>query len=317
MDRLAALLVQVGGDIVSTLRLTWPFLLVSIVAAAALTTFVGTERLEAWLRRRIWVGIVGAVALASLTPFCSCGTTAVIIAGMASSTPWAPLVAFMVSSPLTSPAELLLSAGLMGWPFALVFFVGTIVIGLAAGGLTAVIERSGWLRDQARVRTSASRCAEACESRVSPGPGTASVREFEVGTARLRRFGREVVVTGRRLLVFFLVFTAVGYLVIRAIPTAWVTDLLGRGSSGAIPLAALVGIPSYVNTEASLPLVAALVDGGMGTGAALAFLVTGAGASIGSVSGLLVIARRRVVTLVVGTLLAGGVLLGWLGEMIL
>ena len=51
MDRLAALLVQVGGDIVSTLRLTWPFLLVSIVAAAALTTFVGTERLEAWLRR--------------------------------------------------------------------------------------------------------------------------------------------------------------------------------------------------------------------------------------------------------------------------
>ena len=55
----------------------------------------------------------------------------------------------------------------------------------------------------------------------------------------------------------------------------------------------------------------------MGTGAALAFLVTGAGASIGSVSGLLVIARRRVVTLVVGTLLVGGVLLGWLGEMIL
>ncbi|MDE0139567.1 MAG: permease [bacterium] len=317
MSWLAGLLVQVSTDVLATLRLTWPFLIISIVAAAALTTYLGTDRLEGWLRRRIWVGIVGAVALAALTPFCSCGTTAVLIAGMASSTPWAPLVAFMVSSPLTSPAELLLSAGLMGWPFALTFFIGTIIIGLAAGGLAATIERTGWLRGQARVRASDSRCEDACTTRVATGPGTASVHELPSRSARLRDFGRELLLTGRRLLAFFLVFTTVGYMVIRAIPTGWVTGLLGGGATGAIPLAALVGVPAYVNTEASLPLVAALVDGGMGTGAALSFVVTGAGASVGSVAGLLVIARRRVVGLVVGILLVGGMLLGWAGEMIL
>lgn len=317
MSWFAGLLVQVGGDVLSTLRLTWPFLLISVVAAAGLTTYVGTERLEGWLRRRMWVGIVGAVALASLTPFCSCGTTAVLIAGMASSTPWAPLVAFMVSSPLTSPAELLLSAGLMGWPFALTFFIGATIIGLAAGGIAAAIERTGWLRGQARVRASDSGCEDVRTTRVAIGPGTASVQELPSRGAGLRDFGRELLVTGRRLLAFFLAFTTVGYLAIRAIPTGWVTDFLGGGATGAIPLAALVGIPAYVNTEASLPLVAALVDGGMGTGAALSFLVTGAGASIGSVAGLLVIARRRVVGLVVGILLVGGMLLGWAGEMIL
>lgn len=317
MSWLAGLLVQVSTDVLSTLRLTWPFLIISIVAAAALTTYLGTERLEGWLRRRLWVGIVGAVALASLTPFCSCGTTAVLIAGMASSTPWAPLVAFMVSSPLTSPAELLLSAGLMGWPFALTFFIGTIIIGLSAGGLAATIERTGWLRGQARVRAAESRCENARATRLATGPGTASVQELPSRSARLRHFGRELLVTGRRLLAFFLVFTAVGYMVIRAIPTGWVTDLLGGGATGAVPLAALVGIPAYVNTEASLPLIAALVDGGMGTGAALAFLVTGAGASVGSVAGLVVIARRRIVGLVVVILLVGGMLLGWVGEMIL
>ena len=317
MSQLAGLLVQVSADVVATLRLTWPFLLISIMAAAGLTTYVGTDRLEGWLRRRLWIGIAGAVALASLTPFCSCGTTAVLIAGMASSTPWAPLVAFMVSSPLTSPAELLLSVGLMGWPFALTFFIGTITIGLAAGGLAASIERTGWLRGQARVRASDSRCEDACATRMATGRGTASVQELPSRRARLRDFARELLVTGRRLLAFFLVFTAVGYMVIRAIPTGWVTDLLGGGAIGAIPLAALVGIPAYVNTEASLPLVAALVEGGMGTGAALAFLVTGAGASIGSVAGLLVIARRRVVGLVIGIFLVGGMLLGWTGEMIL
>lgn len=151
---------------------------------------------------------------------------------------------------------------------------------------------------------------------VASGPGTASVGELQRGRAGLGDFGREVMETGRRLMVFFLVFTAVGYLVIRAVPTGWVTGLLGGGASGAIPLAALVGIPAYVNTEASLPLVAALVDGGMGRGAALAFLVTGAGASIGSVSGLLVTARRRVVGLVVAILLVGGMLLGSVGDVL-
>ena len=320
----------VAGDVWSTIVFTWPFLLFSIVLAAALTAFVGTGRLEGWLRKRVWVGVVGAVALASLTPFCSCGTVAVIMAGMASSTPWAPMVTFMVSSPLTSPAELLLSAGLMGWPFALVYFIGTIFLGLGAGAVTALIERTGWLRDQARMRPSDSSSEAACATEVRVpgavgGPGAASVQEMEqqVGLrvslmrSRMRRFGQELVVTGRRLVVYFLVFTAAGYAAIRAIPTGWVTDLVGGGSAGSVPVAAVAGIPVYVSAEASLPLVAALMDGGMGTGAALAFLATGAGASIGSVSGLLIIARRRVVGLVLAILLVGGMLMGWFGDLIL
>lgn len=73
------------------------------------------------------------------------------LGGLATSAPWAPLVAFMVTSPLTSPAELLVSAGLFGWPFALIFFLGTIAIGLAAGAVTARIERSDWLDGQPRI----------------------------------------------------------------------------------------------------------------------------------------------------------------------
>ena len=315
----AELLQQPAVDVGSTLLLTWPFLLISVLAASVLTTYIGTERLEGWLRGRAWISVIGAVALAGLTPFCSCGTTAVIIAGMAASTPWAPLVAFMVSSPLTSPSELLLSAGLMGWPFALAFFLGTIAIGLAAGGLAAAVERTGWLSGQARVRTVDSARASTGGTAPVPATGPCSTQTGKSAAERLRlcAFAREVWSTARRLLVFFLAFTAVGYALIRAIPTGRITDLLGQGASGAIPLAALAGIPTYVNTEASLPLIAALVDGGMGTGAALAFLVTGAGASVGSISGLLVIARRRVVGLVVGTLLVGGILLGLIGEMVI
>jgi uncharacterized membrane protein YraQ (UPF0718 family) len=85
----------------------------------------------------------------------------------------------------------------------------------------------------------------------------------------------------------------------------------------AVPLAAILGIPAYINTEASLPLVSALMDGGMGPGPAMAFLVTGAGTSIGAISGLFVIARTRVVGLVVGLLFAGALVMGWVTQLVL
>lgn len=108
------LLGRVLGDVVDTIVADWPFLAASVVAAAALRVYVGTDRLAAWLRRRRWSAITGAVVLATLTPFCSCGTTAVVLGMLAAEAPWAPIVAFMVASPLTSPSELLLSAGLFG-----------------------------------------------------------------------------------------------------------------------------------------------------------------------------------------------------------
>jgi uncharacterized protein len=73
----------------------------------------------------------------------------------------------------------------------------------------------------------------------------------------------------------------------------------------------------YVNTEGSLPLLAGLMDGGMGPGPAMAFLVTGAGTSIGALSGMLLIARRRVVVLTLALLLGGAVALGSVTQLLL
>jgi uncharacterized protein len=101
---------RVLDDVVATIVADWPYLLASIVAAAILTVYVGTDRLAGWLRRRRWAAITGAVLLATVTPFCPCGTTAVVLGLLATEAPWAPIVAFMV----TSPSELLLSAGLFG-----------------------------------------------------------------------------------------------------------------------------------------------------------------------------------------------------------
>lgn len=89
------------------------------------------------------VGVLGATAAVVTTPFNPCGTTAVIRGMLASTFPWAPIVAFTVASPLTSPEELVYSAGLFGWPFAIAFFVSAILLGLSGGAIAEFCESHG------------------------------------------------------------------------------------------------------------------------------------------------------------------------------
>ena len=116
---------------------------------------------------------------------------------------------------------------------------------------------------------------------------------------------------------YFLGFGTVGYLAIELLPGGLLTSLLGGHSAGSVALAAVLGIPVYITTEASLPMVAALIHGGLGLGPAMAFLVTGAGTSVGAISGAFVIARARVIGLVVGLLFIGALALGWLAGAVL
>jgi uncharacterized membrane protein YraQ (UPF0718 family) len=94
------------------------------------------------------------------------------------------------------------------------------------------------------------------------------------------------------------------------------TSALGGSSPLSVVFAATLGVPIYLN-EGSLPLVSTLMHGGMGAGPAVAFLITGAGTSIGAVSGGLVIARWRVLAIVVGTLWVGAIVAGLLAQVII
>jgi hypothetical protein len=123
-------------------------------------------------------------------------------------------------------------------------------------------------------------------------------------------FGRQLLQDGPKLLVMFFSFAFLGYLINGLIPSAWITTLFGAGHAYSVPLAATLGLPFYINGEGSLPMVRAMLDSGMSQGAALAFLVSGAGTSIGAIGGALSIARWRVIAIVVGTLWAGAILLG-------
>src|SRR6266498_2756231 len=141
------------GKVLETFSHNWYLLLISIIVSAGLKLYVDQDTIARFLRRNTKNSVLVATGVAVATPFCSCGTTAVILGMMASTIPWAPIVAFMVSSPLTSPEELFYSAGLFGWNFAIAFFVASILLGLMGGAIASFVEGRGWLKNQARIAT--------------------------------------------------------------------------------------------------------------------------------------------------------------------
>ncbi len=323
-----------------TLGNNWPYLLVGVLISVLMQRYLNVEKATAFLQRYRSAGVLAATAAAVGTPLCSCGTTAVVLGMMANAMPWAPIVAFMVSSPLTSPQELIYSAGLFGWPFALAFFAASIVLGLLGGAVAALLEDRGWLANQTRltlapaaprpVENAASVCcavtgpvvqpaAAACCTAAAPAVSAAPERVticacqdepaagVETGTSNLLL---EALRSGARLLAMFVGFAFVGYFLNGLIPAAWVAALFGPGAVYSVPLAATLGLPLYINSEASLPLVKTLIEAGMSPGSALAFLIAGSGTSMGAVAGALTIARWRVIAVVVGTLWLGAILAG-------
>jgi uncharacterized membrane protein YraQ (UPF0718 family) len=291
------LLQETFFKVVETFVHNWPFLLASVLISVVIKLYLNQEQVSRFLQKYRRGSVFMATAAAVGTPLCSCGTTAVVLGMMASVMPWAPIVAFMVASPLTSPQELVYSAGLFGWPFAIAFFVASILLGLLGGLVAALAESRGWLNNQARLAA-------------QPLPVFAPAPKVEKPQITFQQFAREFFNTGKQLVVMFFGFASLGYLLNGLIPSEWIVSLFGSGQAYSVPLAATFGLPFYINTESSLPLVRAFVESGMSQGAALAFLITGAGTSIGAFSGMLTIARWRVVALVIGTLWVGAILVG-------
>ena len=332
--------------VVETFSHNWYLLLISIVVSAALKLYVDQDAIARFLRRNTKNSVLMSTGIAVTTPLCSCGTTAVVLGMMASTVPWAPIVAFLVSSPLTSPQELFYSAGLFGWEFAIAFFAASILLGLMGGAIANFAEGRDWLKDQARMRSPIlpTRSMGIKESFASPNLSVipqpvveavvSSQFSFSPGRVELpiiaqpvpepakqsitfKMFLQEIWTISKRLLPLFLGFTFVGYLLNGLIPAVWITNLFGSGHAYSIPLATILGLPFYINTEASLPLVRAMLDSGMSQGAALTFLITGAGPSLGALGGALTIARWRVIAIVIGTLLTGSILIGFVYNIML
>ncbi|OGL09120.1 MAG: hypothetical protein A3F92_14475 [Candidatus Rokubacteria bacterium RIFCSPLOWO2_12_FULL_71_22] len=325
----------VAGAVVAVL----PAFLLSV----GLAVLIRSLALEGAIRRafeaRVGLGILLATAVGAFSPLCSCTVIPVVSGLLLSGVPLAPVMSFWIASPTMDPEIFALSVATLGWPLALARLGATLAVSLGAGWLTLALTRWGFLTGdllrlaapppapvlvqigglRSPARRTISGGSGCCAGGPAPAAGggwrsllVASVARLEWRTVA-RGFVWESVRLGRWLLLAF-VLEAV---IVRYVPQAAIAQVLGRESWLAVPLAALVGVPLYLNSASALPIVSGLIAQGMQPGAAIAFLIAGPVTTVPAMAAVWGVARPRVFALYAGAGFGGALLLGALTNLLL
>ena len=137
---------EMALNVLWTLGHNWIILFLGVAVAAIITVYIDPKKMEKLLLKTSGKSITGAsifgmVAFGAFTPFCACGTMAVIIPMMSTFLPWGAIMAFLTSSPLMSPDAFILYAGVISTKFALALTISSIVIGVGSGYITYFINK--------------------------------------------------------------------------------------------------------------------------------------------------------------------------------
>ena len=283
---------------------TAPFIAFAVVAVAGMKA-TGAETLMA----RAFEGrqarmIVLAALLGGLAPFCSCEVIPFIAAMLALGAPLGAVMAFWLASPLMDPAMFLITAGTLGWDFAIAKTVAAVGLGLFGGFATMAASGTPLFADPLRKRPQTGCCGARSSF------GGAPVWRFWQHADRRAAFRATAQDNALFLLKWLTLAYVIEALMLHYIPADAVAGILGGDGIGTIVLGALVGAPAYLNGFAAVPLIDALLAQGMSQGAAMSFVIAGGVSCIPAAIAVWALVRPRVFAAYLGLAVIGSILAG-------
>ncbi len=302
---------QFAGVTVFALRAfggTLPYIAVAVMMIAWLKASGSEGVIGRVFEGRETRAIVLAALFGGLAPFCSCQVIPFIAGMLALGTPLSVIMAFWLSSPLIDPPTLLITAAALGWNFAIAKTLAAVGIGLAGGFAIKFLAATGAFADPARERERGG-----CSKR-SPFSGR-PVWRFWSESERVDVFRTEL----RDNALFLVKWLAMAYvieaLLITYVPASLIAGLVGGDGFLSIVIAAIVGMPAYLNSYVAPPLLAGLTAQGMSAGAALAFMVAGAVSSVPAMAAVWSLVKPRVFAAYLGLGVAGAIVAGVLFQL--
>lgn len=318
-------------------------ILPAFAASIALGALIRALQLDGLIRRavetRVSLAVIFATAVGAFSPLCACTVVPVINGLLLSGVPLAPVMSFWIASPTMDPEKFALTVSMLGWPLAIARMTATLILSLAAGYLTIALTRGGWLGSDVLRRAATPQVTKkgrlpviaggsdandetACCAAAAPSCCTAPSTANASFGQRLRAVdwpttGRQMATESWRLGKWLLLAFVLEALIVRYVPQTAIAGVLGEGSRFAVVIAALIGIPLYLNNVAALPIVSGLLAQGMQPGAAIAFLIAGPVTTVPAMSAVWGVVTRRVFALYLGVSLVGAVVLGWLTNLLL
>lgn len=287
------------GALVETL----PFVAVAVMLIAGLKATGATALVARAFEGRETRMIVLAALLGGLAPFCSCEVIPFIAALLAVGAPLSAIMAFWLSSPLIDPPTVLITAGALGWEFAVGKALAAVALGLFGGfGVRLLVWHRAFaapLREH----------AGGCDSRLT---ASGTLWRFWREAPRRATFRSELLTNALFLVKWLALAYLIEALLVTYVPAAWIAGLVGGDGFGSVAMGALVGAPAYLNGYAAPALVAGLVEQGMSAGAAMAFMVAGSVSCIPAMVAVWSLVRRQIFAAYVAFGIAGAILFGTL-----
>ncbi len=258
------------------LLLILPVILLGLALSAGIQASGSMALIAAAFQGRPLRMIFLAALIGALTPVCGLSVLPLVAGLLAGGVPLAPIMAFWLSSPITDPGMLAVTAGTLGLDFAIGKTTAAFAVGLLGGGVTALCMSLGWFQVPAKASLTAHLGSNACGSSGGCGATTDELLwQFWREPERRQIFTKICLSNGRLMLVWLSFAFCAEYALQQLLPPGFIGLFAGSGDWWAVPAAAVVGAPIYLDGYAALPLIRGLIDGGMDLGAAMAFLIAG------------------------------------------
>ncbi len=275
------------------------WLLIGLLAAGLIKTFIPSETMQRWVGGKGIGAILRAALFGAPLPLCSCGVLPAAIGLHRSGASKEATVSFLISTPETSIDSVAVTYALMGPVMAIYRPIAALVSAVVTGLMTAMVkeplppaaqpeEVSACCNSGAPAAPETPSC---CSSEPAPASCCAGEDEPESGgccggetKAEAPRWLQAARYAGSELLDDISTWLAVGIVLAGVMMTFVPHDWMAQWGSGldAMLLMLVVGIPLYICAVASTPVAAGLLLTGVSPGVVLVFLLVGPATNIAS-----------------------------------
>jgi uncharacterized membrane protein YraQ (UPF0718 family) len=287
--------------VIITLELVLLFIAVSFLVGI-LHAYVPEEKIKKTLsgKRNVSSTFLGGI-FGALTPFCSCSTIPILVGLLNAGVPFTASMAFLLASPLLNPVIIFLLLALIGPAMTILYTAVTFAAILV---IATLLGRLGYEQYVKEVTVEGMKAEPACECTSESFSGRHKPRLKQAYDFAISLF--------RQVFFYLILGAGIGAFIYGFIPADLITAVAGPENPFAILVAAVIGIPMYIRAETIIPISAVLLSKGMGTGAVVALIIGGAGASIPEITLLASIFKKRLVAAfvisVLGVAISAGII---------
>lgn len=255
------------------------------------------DRARTYLEGRgLFVGLLLAVVLGVVTPFCSCSSIPLFIGFVAAGIPLSVTLTFLIASPLVSEIAAIMIGDQFGWDIAAAYVVAGSALSMVIGWVFSRFDLSHWVEDMVY------------------GTRVAALRaDGQVPTLR----ERVDAAVGETRDIFsdvwgwVLAGVAIGAAIHGWVPTDFFVRYAGPDDPLAVVVATLAGVPLYVNGAGVVPIGEALWAKGMSLGTVMAFMMSTIALSIPQAIMLRRVLKPPLLALFFATVAVGIMVLGF------